>query len=266
MNSLRLILCNRAARIKRMKIGIIGTGNIGGTIARKLSAAGHEVRVASAKGPEGIRSFADEIGAQAVDVRGAVDGVDVIILSIPLPAMQELPEGLFAAVPTDVTVIDTSNYYPGMRDARIAEIEEGMAESVWVSKRIGRPVIKAFNNALAYTLAKLGQPEGTPGRLAIAVAGDDVQSKQTAMTLVNQAGFDPVDAGSLEASWRQQPSTPAYCCDYDADTMRKALAEAVQGDAPRKRDQMPEHFGKLGPNPSHHDVVAMNRKLNSIGD
>ncbi|MGC5830929.1 3-hydroxyisobutyrate dehydrogenase, partial [Ralstonia pseudosolanacearum] len=73
-----------------------------------------------------------------------------------------------------------------------------------------------------------------------------------------------VDAGALEESWRQQPSTPSYCCDYDADTMRKALAAAAPGAAPKKRDQLPELFGKLGPNPSHADVVAMNRKVNSI--
>jgi len=84
------------------------------------------------------------------------------------------------------------------------------------------------------------------------------------MKLVNQTGFDPMDAGSLEESWRQQPSTPAYCCDYDADTMRKALAAAIKGIAPKKRDQMPKLFAELGPKPSHQDVVAMNRKLNSV--
>ncbi len=249
-----------------MQIGIIGTGNIGATLARKLSAAGHDICVANSSGREGVRQFADETGAKAVGVYGAVDGVDVIILSIPLPATQDLPADLFDSVPPDVTVIDTSNYYPDMRDSRISEIDEGMAESVWVSKQLGRPVIKAFNNALAYTLAQLGQPKGTPGRRAIAVAGDDGRSKQTAMELVNQTGFDAVDAVSLEESWRQQPSTPAYCCDYDADTMRKALAAAIKGDAPKKRDQMPELFAKLGPHPSHDDVVAMNRKLNFVVD
>jgi hypothetical protein len=91
-----------------------------------------------------------------------------------------------------------------------------------------------------------------------------MRAKQTAMGLVNQTGFDPVDAGALEDSWRQQPSTPSYCCDYDADTMRKALAAATPGAAPKKRDQLPEFFGKLGPNPSHADVVAMNRMVNSV--
>jgi 8-hydroxy-5-deazaflavin:NADPH oxidoreductase len=111
-----------------MKIGIIGIGNIGGTIARKLKAAGHEIRVANSRGPESVRRFADEIGATAADVNGAVDGVDVIFLSIPLPAIAELPNGLLKADPEDVPVVDTSNYYPGMRDPRIPEIDEGMPE------------------------------------------------------------------------------------------------------------------------------------------
>ncbi|MBS1210765.1 MAG: 3-hydroxyisobutyrate dehydrogenase [Proteobacteria bacterium] len=222
--------------------------------------------VANSSGVEGVRAFAQEIGVEAKDVHGVVADTEVIILAIPLPAMRGLPADLFDSVPPDVTVIDTSNYYPGMRDSPVSEIDAGMEESVWVSKQLGRPVIKAFNNALAYTLAELGQPEGTPGRLAIAVAGDDVRSKQTAMELVNQTGFDPVDAGALEESWRQQPSTPSYCCDYEADTMRKALAAAIPGAAPKKRDQMPELFANLGSNPSHDDVIAMNRKVNSVVD
>jgi predicted dinucleotide-binding enzyme len=247
-----------------MKIGIIGTGSIGGTIARKLKAAGHEIRVANSRGREGVQGFADEIGAMAVDVNGAVDSVDVIVLAIPLPAMAELPKRLFQSVPPNVPIVDTSNYYPGMRDPRIPEIDEGTPESMWVSKQLGRPVIKAFNNILAYSLAELGRQEGSPDRLAVAVAGDDVKSKQVVMTLVNEIGFEPVDAGSLEESWRQQPSTPAYCCDYGVEMMRKGLAAAVKGDAPKKRDRMPELFAKLGSSPSHDDIVAMNRSLNPL--
>lgn len=247
-----------------MKIGIIGTGNIGGTLARKLKATGHEIRVANSRGSEGAQRFADEIGANAVDVNGAVDSVDAIFLSVPLPAMAELPKGLLAAVPQNVPIIDTSNYYPGMRDPRIPEIDEGMPESVWVSKQLGRPVIKAFNNILAYSLAELGRPEGSPDRLAVAVAGDDAKSKQIVMVLVNDTGFDPVDAGSLDESWRQQPSTPAYCCDYDVKMMRRGLAAATKGDAPKKRDRMPELFSKLGSSPSHEDIIAMNRSLNPL--
>lgn len=247
-----------------MRIGIVGTGNIGASLARKLSAAGHEVRVANSRGVDGVRQFADEIGAQAVDVRGAVDGAQLIILSIPLPAIQALPADLFDSLAADAIVVDTGNYYPDMRDLHIPEIDEGMPESVWVSRQIGRPVIKAFNNVLAYTLAELGQPEGTPGRLAVAVAGDDRRSRETVMELVNQTGFDPVDAGSLAESWRQQPSTSAYCCDHDADAMRKALAAAAPGIAPRIRDRLPEVFASLGPNPTHADIVAANRATNVV--
>lgn len=247
-----------------MKIGIIGIGNIGGTIARKLKAAGHEIRVANSRGPESVRRFADEIGATAVDVNGAVAGVDVIILSIPLRAIAELPNGLLKALPEDVPVVDTSNYYPGMRDPRIPEIEEGMPESVWVSRQLGRPVIKAFNNILAYSLAELGRSEGSPDRLAVAVAGDNIESKHVIMALVNGIGFDPVDAGPLDQSWRQQPSTPAYCCDYGIAMMRKGLDAATKGDAPKKRDRMPKLFAKLGPSPSHDDIIAMNRSLNPL--
>ncbi|MYM73902.1 NAD(P)-binding domain-containing protein [Duganella sp. FT134W] len=246
-----------------MKIAVIGTGNIGGTIARKLSRAGHDVRVANSRGIIAVQPFADEIGATAADVQTVAHGVEIIILAIPLPVIAELPTQLFDAIPAEVTVIDTSNYYPDMRDPRIAEIDAGMTESVWVSRQIGRPVIKAFNNVLAYTLKELGRPAGAAGRLAIAVAGDQASGKQKTMALVNECGFDAVDGGSLEDSWRQQPSTPAYCCDYDAETMRKELAAAVRGDAANKRDRLPTLIAELGAVPTHEAIVAMNRRVNS---
>lgn len=246
-----------------MKIGIIGTGNIGGVVARKLRQAGHDVRVANSRGVEGVRPFAEEIGATPVDTKGSVEGVDAVILSIPFPAIADLPKDLFAELPKDVPVIDTGNYYPGMRDPNIPEIDNGMVESLWVSQKLGRPIIKAFNNILAYSLAELGQPHGTSGRLAIAVAGDDAQAKALVSQLVDDMGFDPVDAGTLAESWRQQPSTPAYCCDFNADETRRALASAKPGEAPRKRDSMMETYAKLGPTPTHADIVASNRVTNA---
>jgi len=247
-----------------MEIGIIGTGNIGSTLARKFIAAGHQVRVANSRGIQGVQSFADEIGATPADIYGAVKGAEAIVLTIPLPALASLPKDLFDGVPETVPLIDTSNYYPGLRDPRIAEIDQGMIESIWVSKQLSRPVIKAFNNILAWTLAESGKPKGSPSRLAVAVAGDDVKHKQVVMSLVEDTGFDPVDAGSLEESWRQQPSTPAYCCDYNAQEMKRGLAAAVRGEAAAKRDRLPELFGKLGANPTHEAVVAMNRSLNPL--
>jgi len=247
-----------------MRIGIIGTGNIGGTLARKLSAAGHDVRVANSRGVEGVKAFADEIGATAVDTRGAVAGVDVIVISIPFPAVAELPKDLFDTVPRDVPVVDTGNYYPGLRDPQIPEIDAGMPHSVWVSQQLSRPVIKAFNNILAHSFAELGGPEGSPGRIAIAVAGDDVRSRQIVMDVVNETGFDPVDAGPLGESWRQEPGTPAYCCDYDAETTRKGLAAAVKGEAPKKLEHVISLLRQRGLNMTHGDMLAMNRSLNPL--
>ncbi len=246
-----------------MKIGILGIGNIGGTLARKLSAAGHEVRVANSKGAEAVRSFAQEIGATPVEARGAVEGAELVILSIPFPAVGKLPKDLFDGLPERAPIVDTGNYYPDLRDPHIPELDEGKTESVWVSEQIGRPIIKAFNNILAYSLTELGRPAGSPGRVAVAVAGGDAEAKRIVMDIVNQVGFDPVDAGSLAESWRQQPGTPGYCCDYDAQTTRKALKEAVRGKAPAIRNQLFERIGKLGSNPSHADIIAMNRSVHS---
>lgn len=248
-----------------MKIGVIGIGNIGGALARKLREAGHEVRVANSRGVEGVRAFAEDIGATPVDTRGAVEGADAAILSIPFPAVAALPRDLFDSLPQDVPVIDTGNYYPGMRDPQIPELDEGLVESVWVSRQIGRPIIKAFNNILAYSVAEAGRPSGSSDRLAVAIAGDDPQAKSIVSRLVDDVGFDPVDAGGLSESWRQQPSTPAYCCDWNADETRKALAVAKPGEAPRKRDAMMETYSKLGPNPSHADIVTSNRRTNAPG-
>jgi 8-hydroxy-5-deazaflavin:NADPH oxidoreductase len=129
----------------------------------------------------------------------------------------------------------------------------------------GRLVIKAFNNILAYSLAELGRPERSPGRLAIAVAGDDVRSKQIVMDIVNETGFDPVDAGPLDESWRQEPGTPAYCCDYDAEMTRKALAAPVKGEAPNKLERLIDLYHQRGSNMTHADIIAMNRSLNPLG-
>jgi predicted dinucleotide-binding enzyme len=244
-----------------MKIGIIGIGYIGGTLARKLASAGHEVSVANSKGADAVRPFADEIGATATDTKGAICGADAVILSIPLLAIENLPKDLFKDLPVNVPVIDTSNYYPGLRDPQIADLDAGEVESVWVSRQIGRPIIKAFNNILAYSLAELGQPEGTPGRLAVAVAGDDDDTKKIAMAIVNEVGFDPVDGGPLAESWRQQPLTPGYCCDFAAPTMRKALDAAVQGEAHTRWPVFKSKMATLGPDATHEDRVAMNRSF-----
>jgi len=133
---------------------------------------------------------------------------------------------LFASVPDDVVVIDTGNYYPRERDGRISEIESGVEESRWVERQLGRPVIKAFNNIYAQHLLERGRPAGSPGRIGLPVAGDDARAKEIVMRLVDQLGFDALDAGGLNESWRQQPGTPVYTTDFDAEGVRRALSQA----------------------------------------
>jgi hypothetical protein len=145
-----------------------------------------------------------------------------------------------------------------------------MPESVWTSQQLGRPIFKAFNSIMFHALSELGKPEGSPDRLAIPVAGDDARAKQIVMGLVNDMGFDPVDGGSLEESWRQQPSTPAYCCDYDAEKTREGIRAAVKGKAEKIRDnEWREKYGRLFANKPayadvHADVIALNRSLNPL--
>jgi 8-hydroxy-5-deazaflavin:NADPH oxidoreductase len=138
-----------------------------------------------------------------------------------------LPTGLFDGVSEDVVVVDTGNYYPQQRDGRIDAIEDGTTESRWVSERLGRPVVKAFNNIYARHLLERGKPKGAPRRIALPVAGDDRRAKEIVIRLLDQLGFDGVDAGSLDESWRQQPGTAVYGTDLDAEGVRKALAEAT---------------------------------------
>ncbi len=209
-----------------MKIGIIGAGQIGGALTRRLTAVGHEVYVANSRGPASLTNLARETGAKPVTVREAARAGEVVVVTIPEKRIIDLPRDLFAGVPGEVTVIDTGNYYPRERDGRIAEIEAGMVESRWVANRLGRPVVKVFNNIYAQHLQERGRPEGSPGRIALPVAGDDKSAKETVMQLVNQIGFDTVDAGDLDESWRQQPGTPVYTSDFDAGGVQRALAQA----------------------------------------
>lgn len=251
-----------------MKIGIVGIGEIGGTIAAKLSRNGHRVRVANSRGPQTVRKFADEVGADAADIYGAVEGAEIVILSMPFPAVSTLPSGLLDRAADGAVIVDTANYYPDVRDPRIVEIDNGMPESVWVSRQLGRPIFKAFNSIMFYALSEMGRSEGAPDRLAIPVAGDDPRGKQIVMEIINEMGFDPVDSGSLEQSWRQQPSTPAYCCDYGAAKTLSGINAAVKGKAETIRDtQWRAKYGSLFANKPayadvHADVIALNRSLN----
>jgi len=218
-----------------MNIGIIGAGNIGGNLTRRFQELGHKVFVANSRGPETLADLAAETGATPVTVEEAARRGDVVVVTIPQKNIPSLPRDLFAGVPDNVVVVDTGNYYPQQRDGRIAGIEDGTVESRWVSQQLGRPVVKAFNNIYAEHLLKLGKPSGTPGRIALPVAGDDERAKSVVLRLVDELGFDAVDAGELDDSWRQQPGTPVYAADFDAEGVRRALASASKERKPEWR-------------------------------
>lgn len=214
-----------------MKIGIIGAGNIGGTLAKRLTSLGHDVSVANSRGPETLRDLATESGAKAVTIQEAARGKDLVIVTIPQKNIATLPADLFDGAPEDLVIVDTGNYYPQQRDGRIEGIELGATESRWVSQQLGRPVIKAFNNIYAKHLLERGRPVGAKDRFALPVAGDDAKAKGVVLRLVEQLGFDAVDAGTIDESWRQQPGTPAYGADFGAEGLRSALAKATKARA-----------------------------------
>ena len=152
------------------------------------------------------------------------------------------------------------NYYT-FRDGSIPEMESGV-ESRWVEQQLGHPVIKAFNNIMANSLDKLGKPAGTAGRIAIPVAGDNAAHKATVIALIDQLGFDGVDAGGLDDSWRQQPGTPVYCTDWDKDGVRRALSRADRGRSPAVRDvQVKTVLAALEAKMPLETILAMRRKF-----
>ncbi|MGI4763360.1 MAG: NADPH-dependent F420 reductase [Janthinobacterium lividum] len=208
-----------------MKIGIIGAGYIGGTLAGRLTKLGHTVFVANSRGPETLADLAQKTGATAVTAPEAARQGELLIVTIPLKNIPDLPNDLFEGVPADVPVIDTSNYYPLLRDGQLPELESGdLTESEWVQQHLGRPVVKVFNNISFTSLGEAGKPVGTPDRIGLPVAGDDAAAKQKVMQLVEELGFDAVDDGSLHESWRQQPGSPVYGADLPGAELRQQLA------------------------------------------
>src|SRR3954462_3715579 len=216
-----------------MRIGLLGAGHIGKTLALKLSAVGHDVKVANSRGPETIEADALASGAHAGSSTEAVKDVDVVILSIPLNRIPSVAP-LVADLPAETVVIDTSNYYP-FRDEKLDAIEAGQVESLWVAEQLGRPVVKAWNSIGSDSFARKGTAPGTPGRIALSVTADREADRKVGMQLVEDTGFDADDAGGLADSWRQQPGAPCYCTDLTLAELPAALAKAEASRLPKRR-------------------------------
>ncbi|MCV7423243.1 NAD(P)-binding domain-containing protein [Mycobacterium yunnanensis] len=210
-----------------MKIGIIGAGQIGGTLTRRLCQLGHKVAVANSRSPETLSELAAETGATAVWAKDAAADADLVILSIPQKNVPDLVSGIVDARKPGAPVIETNNYYPQQRDGEIAAIEDGQVESAWVADQIGAPVYKVFNGIWWKHLLDNGVPAGAPNRIALPVAGEDGAGRDLVHGVVEELGFDAVDAGPIAQSWRQQPGTPVYGKDFDVEATRRALAEAT---------------------------------------
>jgi hypothetical protein len=224
-----------------MRIGIIGAGNMGATLAAQLTRLGHQVAIANSRGPRTLAGVAAQTGATPVPINDVTSKADVVIVTIPEKNIPELPAGLLAALPGDAVVIDTGNYVPKLRDGHIDAIDAGVPESQWVQSQLRHPVVKAFNTIGPASLASLGKPAGAAGRAVIPVAGDDPAAKSAVLELADQLGFDGLDAGPLAESWRQQPGTPIYTTDLPLDAARQALADATPKQTASWRSRHPQH-------------------------
>ncbi len=207
-----------------MRIGIIGAGHIGGTLAKLFVDAGQEVAVSNSRGPETLASLLEELGgrAQAMTAAEAERFGDVIIVSVPMGRYREVPTDAVAGK----VVIDTNNYYP-QRDGHLEELDSDHTTSseLLQAHLPGSRVVKAFNAIQWMRLREDGRPAGDPERLGIPISGDDQAAKRTVSELIDQIGFDPVDAGTLaEGGRKHQTGAPAYTQGLPTAALRARLA------------------------------------------
>jgi predicted dinucleotide-binding enzyme len=205
-----------------MQIGIIGSGMIGGTLARRFAAAGHDVTIGNSRGPESLTGLVAEIGerARAGTADDAARAGEVVVVAIPAGRYRELPaEALAGRI-----VVDANNYYPG-RDGAMPELDSGTTTSseLLAASLPGARVVKAFNTIYFEHLRDQGTPPGTPGRRALPIAGDDPDAKRTVAALIDDIGFDTVDLGPLAEGRRQEPGTPVYNVALTRDELAAAL-------------------------------------------
>jgi 8-hydroxy-5-deazaflavin:NADPH oxidoreductase len=217
-------------------VGIIGSGNIGSTVARLAVSAGYDVIVSNSRGPETLAELVTELGprARAVTRVEAADAGDIVLVSVPIKAYTSLSE----VTVSGKIVMDTGNYYP-QRDGEIPELAaKTITDSEYLVRYLrGADIVKVFNNIFYKHLLNLARPRGADDRTALPIAGDDATAKATVVEFLAAIGYDAVDVGALSDGWRQQPGTPVYGPPYgafdnergtpaDVSTIRTALAAA----------------------------------------
>lgn len=206
-------------------IGLIGAGHIGSQVARLAVRSGYDVVISNSRGPESLAALVAELGPKARAATAAEAGAagDLVVVSVPLKNYREVPVAPLAGK----IVIDTNNYYPE-RDGRIPELDsESTTTSGLLQAHLpASKVVKAFNHIYAAELTTHGQPAGSANRRALVIAGDDAAAKRTVAGLLDQFGFDTVDAGPLSESWRIQRDTPGYGPRRTAEELRKDLQAA----------------------------------------
>ena len=217
-------------------VGLIGSGRIGGTVARLAVTAGHQVLLSNSRGPDTLKDLAAELGplARATTGQEAAEGGELVVVTIPLRAVQSVAPGPLAGK----VVIDTCNYYP-QRDGHFPELDSGpLTSSELIQRHLpSSAVVKAFNNIYYRHLESLARPAGAADRSYLPIAGDDAAAKAAVTAFLDSIGYGAVDAGPLAEGWRQQPGTPVYAGAYGSfqdpkgspasvDAIRKALAAA----------------------------------------
>jgi predicted dinucleotide-binding enzyme len=219
-------------------IGLIGSGNIGSTVARLAVAAGYDVVLSNSRGPDTLKELVDSLGprARAGTAAEAGEAGDLVVVTVPLGALPDIP----AAPLTGKIVLDTCNYYPE-RDGQIPELDDESTTTSELVQRhlLGSKVVKVFNNIFYKHLLSLARPAGAADRSSLAIAGDDVEAKAVVTAFLNDIGYDTVDVGPLAEGWRFQRDTAAYANVYatpgwtsqdgvpaDGDKLRAHLAES----------------------------------------